>query len=161
MKCMSCGNEMKTARENFRYDGCGLPAITLISVEVSRCPQCGEYEVVIPAIEDLHRAIAGAIVAKRTRLTPAEVRFLRKLLGWSGADFAERMGVTGETVSRWETGAATIGPTADRLLRLMVAFQRPAEEYSLNILREVAQGQPAPTRLGLKADKSGWHAQAA
>ena len=152
---------MKTARENFRYDACGLPGLTLVNVEVSRCPQCGEYEVAIPAIEDLHRAIAGAIVAKRTRLTPAEVRFLRKLLGWSGTDFAERIGVTPETVSRWETGAAPIGPTADRLLRLMVAFTRPIEKYSLDTLKEVAQEEPAPLRLGLRADERGWHAEAA
>ena len=113
------------------------------------------------AIEDLHRAIAGAIVAKRPRLTPAEIRFLRKLLGWSGTDFAERVGVAPETVSRWETGAAPMGPTADRLLRLMVAFEKPVEAYSLDALKEVAQDEPVPLRLGMRADERGWHAEAA
>ena len=41
-----------------------------------------ENRVLDAVAEDLHRAIAGAIVSKRARLMPAEIRFLRKLLGW-------------------------------------------------------------------------------
>ena len=68
-------------------------------------PKCGEHEVAIPRIEDLHRTIAQAVIAKRERLTPAEIRFLRKFLGWSGADFAAHVGTTPETVSRSKTAA--------------------------------------------------------
>lgn len=161
MTCMSCGSGMKTARENFKYEACGLPGVTLVSVEVSRCLQCGEYEVAIPNIETLHRTIAAAIVAKRARLTSAEIRFLRKLLGWSGSDFAERMGVTPETVSRWETGTARMGPSADRLLRLMVVHEGPVTTYSLDSLKGIAREKAAPLRLGLRADERGWHAEAA
>jgi DNA-binding transcriptional regulator YiaG len=39
-------------------------------------------------------SIAHAVIAKRERLTPAEIRFLRKFLGWSGADFAAHVGTT-------------------------------------------------------------------
>jgi putative transcriptional regulator len=159
--CTLCGAVMKTKRENFRYDAVGLPSVTLKDVEVSRCPRCGEYEVAIPQIEDLHRAIAHAVIAKRERLTPAEIRFLRKHLGWSGADFAAHIGSTPETVSRWENGSAAMGVTADRLLRLMVASRAPAADYSLDTLRIVARERPKPIRLRVEVADGHWRAQAA
>ncbi len=162
MLCLVCGAEMNAGRENFRYDACGLSGVTLIGVEVRRCPQCGEYEVAIPQIEDLHKAIAQALIRKTSRLTPEEIRYLRKYLGWSGVDFAQRMGTTPETVSRWETGTDPIGPQADRLLRLMVVTKDPVSDYSLDLLTTIAK-QPVsqPVRLGLEMDKEGWRAKAA
>jgi len=62
--------------------------VILVGVPVARCGRCGETEVGIPGIEALHRAIAGALIAKPARLAPEEVRFLRKHLGLSSADFA-------------------------------------------------------------------------
>jgi putative zinc finger/helix-turn-helix YgiT family protein len=159
--CTACGASTKTNRENFRYDAVGLPGITLKDVEVSRCPRCGEYEVAIPNIEELHRAIAYAIIAKPERLTPAEIRFLRKYLGWSGVDFAAHIGSTPETVSRWEHGNASMGVTADRLLRLMVASRQPKADYSLETLRIVARSQPKPIRLNVAVADGHWRAQAA
>jgi putative zinc finger/helix-turn-helix YgiT family protein len=155
---MVCGAEMKTGRENVRYDACGLPGVTLMDVEVSRCPQCGEYEVAIPQIDDLHKAIAQALIRKTSRLDAAEVRYLRKYLGWSGADFATHMGMTPETISRWERGAEPIGPIADRLLRLMVATRDPIRDYPLDTLMTISKEQPVKAvQLGLKRDKEGWH----
>ena len=162
MTCLVCGAEMKTGRENFRYDACGLPGVTLMDVEVSRCPQCGEYEVAIPQIDDLHKAIAQALIRKSSRLDAAEIRYLRKYLGWSGADFASHMGATRETVSRWESGATPIGPASDRLLRLMVATRDPVSEYPLDMLATITrESPPQAARLGVRRDQEGWHAAAA
>ena len=72
---------MKTSRENYLYDACGLPGVTLVGVEVSRCPECGNHEVSIPRIEELHRVIARAVANRPARLDGAEVRYLRKWLG--------------------------------------------------------------------------------
>src|SRR5579883_463805 len=102
MKCFECGTEMTSAHENYHYTACGLPNVTLKDIEVRRCPNCGDYEPLIPQIEDLHRVIAFAVATQPSRLSAAEIKFLRKYLGWSGADFAKRMGVSQETVSRWE-----------------------------------------------------------
>jgi putative zinc finger/helix-turn-helix YgiT family protein len=160
VRCLACGTSMKTRRENFKYEACGLPYVTLVGVEVSRCPKCGQYEVAVPRSEELHRAIARAVASKRSRLEAAEIRFLRKWLGWSGADFAERMGVSPETVSRWEGGSQKMGATADRLLRLMVASQQPDRDYSLDLLREVGTERGKPFRLGLKAHGGRWRSVA-
>jgi putative zinc finger/helix-turn-helix YgiT family protein len=160
MTCMVCSAEMKTGRENVRYDACGLPGVTLMGVEVSRCPQCGEYEVAIPQIDDLHKAIAQAVIRKTSRLDAAEIRYLRKYLGWSGVDFATHMGMTPETISRWERGSELVGPVADRLLRLMVATRDPVSDYPLDTLTTISKEQPTKAvQLGLNRDKEGWHSR--
>jgi transcriptional regulator with XRE-family HTH domain len=128
----------------------GLPGVILLGVEVRRCQGCGAEEVAIPRIEELHR------------LAPAEIKYLRKWLGWSGVDFARHMGTTPETVSRWEQGRVPMSPQADRLLRLMVTTRAPVADYALDALasiREKAPLRPAPIRLHW--DRGRWFAQAA
>ena len=119
---------------------------------------CGEHEVVIPKIEQLHRTLAMAVIEKRTRLTAAEVRFLRKYLGWSGVDFARHMGVTAESVSRWENDREQMAAVADRLLRLMVVTKAPVSEYSLDDLMDLDE-KSAPVRLRVAPKKGGWLAE--
>jgi transcriptional regulator with XRE-family HTH domain len=101
------------------------------------------------------------VVRKRSPLVPAEIRFLRKWLGWSGVDFAAHIGVTPETVSRWEAGSLAMGAAADRLLRLMIANKAPVQDYSLDILRSIDGNSSATVLIGLEADEHGWHAVAA
>ena len=156
MKCTDCGTPMKTQRENYRYDECGLKKVTLVGVEVSRCPRCGNFEISIPHIEQLHRLIARLLIEKTTRLTGEEVKFLRKSLGWSGVDFARNMGVTEETVSRWENNAVPIGPQADRLLRLLVAQGRLTTHYPTERLSQISPRKPASVRLELEARHDQW-----
>mgnify|MGYP003580238130 CR=1 FL=1 len=161
MKCSQCGHAMKTRRENYLYRESGLSNVTLVGVEVSRCPHCGEHEAVIPKIEGLHRVIADAVARKVPRLTPEEIRFLRKYLGWSGGDFAEYMGVAPETVSRWENGSTPMGPLAERLLRLAVLSREPAGDYSLDVLKGVAREEASPRSLKVRVAKDGWRTEAA
>jgi len=149
---------MTSARENHSYTASGLPYVTLVGIEIRRCKACGEHEVVIPKIEQLHRAIALAVVSKRPRLTAPEVRFLRKYLGWSGTDFAKHMGVTPESVSRWENEREQMSPVADRLLRLMVVTRAPVSEYPLESLAELEE-EAVPVRLRLESAKGGWRAE--
>jgi putative zinc finger/helix-turn-helix YgiT family protein len=158
MTCTACGGQMKSRRENYRYDASGLPYVTLKAVEVRRCPKCGETEVAIHAIGKLHRAIAAALIHKRARLAPAEVKYLRKYLGWSGTDFAQRMGTTPETVSRWEHGKMPMGAAAERLLRLMVATEVPVSNYTVDVLTQVAADdrKPRPVHLGLTLERAAW-----
>src|SRR5688572_4662111 len=155
MKCFSCGGRMVASRESYDYRSCGLP-VTLQDVRVSRCEECGEHEVSLPRIEELHRLIARNVIRKPTRFSPEEIRFLRKWLGYSGADLAETMGVTVEQVSRWENGKRDIGAPADRLLRLLVATREPCDDYSADELREVGDKSSAPRKLSVRQSRTGW-----
>jgi putative zinc finger/helix-turn-helix YgiT family protein len=161
MKCRECGGKMKVARETVKYDASGLPGVTLLNVEVRRCPQCGEWALVLPKLEELHRVLALAVVRKPAPLAREEIRFLRKHMGWSAADFARHMGKSPETISRWETGKMAMGATADRLLRMMVVLrEKAAYEYSLDLLATIQPKRTTrPLKVGLTLSDSGWSEQ--
>lgn len=160
MKCMACGSTaMKTKKEKFVYDASGL-RVTLVSVDVTRCGHCGEFEVHIPAIEQLHRVIAFAVIQQKSRLAPAEITFLRKYLGWSKAELARHMGTNAATVGRWEDGQA-MGKIADRLLRLLVANREPDCTYPEDRLVDVATEKPTEKRRQVSYRNDVWQPAAA
>ena len=156
MTCVECGHKMTRARETVRYDASGLSGVTLRNVEVRRCEGCGEYETVIPKVEQLHRLMAHTVIRKPAALAGEEIRFLRKYLGWSGADFAAHVGAAAETVSRWENGKLTMSPQADRLLRAMVALQEPDGDYSLDALKAILPKKAARPLRTFRHSASGW-----
>ena len=82
MKCAQCGHTMKTARENYLYRESGLPNVTLLGIEVSRCPECGESEALIPRIEQLHRALMKITAQKIPRSTPEGKPVAQRFEAW-------------------------------------------------------------------------------
>lgn len=157
MKCHECGEELTVTKGSHRYTACGLPNLVLVGVELRTCPACGTSEVAIPRLARLHRSLALTVAKSRTRLTGAEVRFLRKHIGWSGVDFARHFGVTPETVSRWENDKEPMGAAADRLLRILAVRDQPVEAYPTEELSEVAQTEPVPFSLDATATSAGWN----
>ncbi len=155
--CPICGKgKLETKHEVRRY-GRGIE-VTLVNVPVHRCPSCGEEILVIPAIEALHKLIAHDLARASGRLRPGEIRFLRAHLGYSSTNFARAMGVTPETVSRWESKKAPqqMAPTAERLLRLMTLQDKPIKSYGLE---DAGAGKrAAPGSLRLKPTAAGWAA---
>jgi hypothetical protein len=57
------------------------------------------------------------------------------------------MGVTRETVSRWENGTTPMGAVADRLLRLLVVTHEPSESYAVDDMLASLTDMPAPAKL--------------
>lgn len=150
--CLVCGTPMKGARENIKDDLIGLDGVTLKGVMVYRCPKCGEREVGIFKMEELHRHLAMTVARRREKLGPKEIRFLRKYLGLSSKDFAEKMGVDKTTVSKWERvdAPAPMGQPAERLLRLLVMVDKPIDEYPLE---ETGLVEARQVRLVVEEDK--------
>jgi putative transcriptional regulator len=158
MKCSECGATITRVRENYSYAASGLPHVTLVGIEVRRCKGCGEHDAVLPKIEQLHKVIALALIGKHARLTGAEVRYLRKYFGWSGAAFARHIGVTPASVFRWENARKEMGAVADRLLRLMVVTKAAVDGYPLDLLAEIGE-KSVPVRLRVELAKGGWRAE--
>jgi putative zinc finger/helix-turn-helix YgiT family protein len=131
MKCPECGGAVTQKTGSHPYIGDELPNVMLVGVKIRTCTQCGAKSVGIPKLAQLHRALATAIAKSPHQLTPGEIRFLRKYLGWSGQDSARHFGVTPETVSRWENGAKPMGATAERFLRLAALTIDPVDEYPI------------------------------
>ena len=156
MKCHECGGPISVVRKDYAYLESGLSNILVRGVEVRRCRKCGNEDVAIPRIRQLHRAIALALLRKKARLAPPEVRFLRKHLGWSQEDFARTFGVRPETVSRWETGAERMSPPADRLLRMVIVQGERVSTYSTRLLEQLNDGSNEALALSVKAKGSTW-----
>ena len=57
-------------------------------------------------------------------MTGGEIRALREKLGWTQMALAEAIGVTSNTVARWERGEMAISEPAARLLQKIAAEQR-------------------------------------
>jgi transcriptional regulator with XRE-family HTH domain len=51
----------------------------------------------------------------------AELRRIRDRLGWTQRRLAEELGVTENTVARWERDELGMRPTAERLIRRIAA----------------------------------------
>ena len=116
-RCMACGSAMIVRTESYRYAECGLPNVRLEGVHVWRCSSCDEFELVLPHLRDLHETIAEAIAKKDTGLTAAEVKFLRKHVGWGKDDMAAEFNVADDAVIAWESGTTRIPEIFDRKLR--------------------------------------------
>lgn len=117
MKCTNCGHEMNKREGTHRYEESGLKNVLLINVPIYRCPSCKETDVEIPRIEELHRLIGSLIVLSPEGLKGEEARYLRKQMGYTAEELAEHLGVSRLTVTRWETGKATLRPEYDKHLR--------------------------------------------
>jgi putative zinc finger/helix-turn-helix YgiT family protein len=155
MKCIVCGCEtMNEARENMPL--VGLRRVTLVEVQVWRCADCGEFEVEIPHHSALVDLVTRALLNKSGRLDSTEIRWLRSVMGFSGVELARHMGVSPESVSKWENGKMSPRRTADRLIRLLVAHKWPSEQYPHQAMTLVASDDNAPLVLRLKHEDQGW-----
>jgi DNA-binding transcriptional regulator YiaG len=140
------------------YQFAGLQKVTLHHSPARRCANCGFRDPVIRYSESFRLAVVSAVIGKRARFIPREIRFLRKHLGWSGTEFSVYMGQTPETVSRWVNGRTPMGVTADRLLRLLVAMNTPGAEFPLQRFRVVASEPACATPIAVEFRDGQWHA---
>lgn len=159
MICPHCQQaELTAGRENHHYLESGLRNVTLCDVVVRRCQQCGASFAAIPRLSELHRAIALALVRKPERLVPAEIRFLRKHLGWSGADFARKFHCSPSQVSRWEseTKPVPMSNAYELLLRTLVAQGERIEDYQARLEEIATVAEARPTVLMMVEEERQW-----
>jgi putative transcriptional regulator len=158
VKCTECGGAMRSRRENYAYES--LPTVTLKEIEVRECPHCGEVEYVVPRVEELDRVLAEYLLRSDRAYSGAEIRFLRKFMGWSGEDFAGYIGVSPEAVSRWENNRTRMGMVAQRLLRLLVLTREPVDDYELHELKKLTK-KAIGKNVVAAMKKNRWAARAA
>ena len=155
MKCIDCDKEMKLVIENHRYTECGLDNIVLVNTKKYLCSSCGEEYLNILNPLELHRAIATTIAADFHRLSNKEFKFLRKHLGFSGAFFAKLIGVTRESISRWENGKAAIPRHMELLIRMLILNCNPDKNYDLHdqILKGAKKMDPFRIKMEFNKNK--------
>jgi transcriptional regulator with XRE-family HTH domain len=100
--------------EPYNYLESGMDGIVLYGINQYECDACRERFVSIPRIAHLHLVIGHEICCKKEPLTEKEIRFLRKEIGLKSKELAKVLGVSAETVSRWENGRKQIPVGADQ-----------------------------------------------
>jgi putative zinc finger/helix-turn-helix YgiT family protein len=107
-----------------------------------RCDSCGETFTEGADGERFDYAVADSLAA--AGVAAESFRFLRKLAGLRATDLGQLLGVTADTISRWETEKSPIDRSAFALLGLIVRDQETGSTATLDTLRLVG----APKKLG-------------
>ena len=127
MKCTNCRKIMEQSRGDTNYLEAGLN-LKLVGIPVYKCSGCGNEEVGIPAIKNLHMLITQIIISMPNIKGP-QIKFLRKFLGLTQAELGIQLGgVAPETISKWENDAQT--PTTQSIILLKkLADEHIAREW--------------------------------
>jgi transcriptional regulator with XRE-family HTH domain len=105
-----------------RFDFSAMAGIDCVLLDVPgwRCPKCGNATLHGTTINIMLNLLAAELVQLEHRVDGAAARYLRKHLGYSQKDLADKMGIARETVANWERGEKIISPEHDYILRGLV-----------------------------------------
>ena len=100
------------------YTQCGLDNIYLVNGFQQR-EAAGEVYTAVKDVEDLHASIALCLARKKV-LSGQEIRFLRKHLEYTQKDLGDHLGVSDQSIARYEKDRGAMDASADGLFRLLV-----------------------------------------
>jgi putative zinc finger/helix-turn-helix YgiT family protein len=106
-------------------------------LRIPKCRACGEL-VFSNSVDD---QVLQALRRHVRLLTPEQIRGGREALRLKSKEFAEKLGVAPETISRWERGALIQSRAMDNFLRVYFAVPE---------VRAVLQGTQQDPALGTK-----------
>lgn len=152
-KCPNCGEAAKVERGVWPFEELGLPNVVLLGLDILRCPSCGEEAPMIHKFDQLMATIATAIIAKHDGLTGAEVRFLRKRLGLTQAEFSLLVAVSKTHVSKWENDDDPVGPQSDKLIRhIMLVHDEELHKRAGDLIGPLKQEHLRPKKTTIEID---------
>jgi DNA-binding transcriptional regulator YiaG len=126
--------------EPYHYKMCGLDNIYLLDGVECHDNVYGRG-VSIHDAENLHRTIGLYLIMHKKAISPKEIRFLRKQMDLTQAELGKCLGVTDQSVARYEKAETEIPGPVDRLIRFLFAFYLiPADERA-KLLEEIMEAQ--------------------
>lgn len=148
--------------KTYHYTECGLNNIYLNNGYHSIETPDGQA-VSIHDIDGLHKAIGILLVAEKKDLTGDEVRFLRHELLMSQQTLAHLLGVTEQSIRRWENGKIAMPKPSESLLRLL--YREHVQDKNGKVstaLRKIAdlEDQLNQTEILFTETQKGWQATA-
>jgi DNA-binding transcriptional regulator YiaG len=142
----------------YHYSECGLDNIYLSNgFEFIKTPR--GRAVSINNIDGLHKAIGKFLITSKKELNGEDIRFLRHELLMSQKTLAHLLGVTEQSVLRWENGKTTIPKPSETLLRLLYHDHLHNRENSLSrMLKAIAnmENELSETPIYFKDTNKGW-----
>ncbi len=158
MTCCECGQEMDALEGSYPYVESGLKDILLMNIPMYKCPACKDSAVEIPRLDELHSLIGAFLALQPMPLRGDQARYLRKNLGYTQDELAEKMGVTRITVTRWEEDGKRMKLDHDKHLRRFYLDKKREDLMSHpGILTALAENVPIQTKKQtLRFRKEDW-----
>jgi DNA-binding transcriptional regulator YiaG len=101
-----------------KHDG-NLHCFHIQSLSVNKCTNCGLVTFDTKTDDEISQALRDELHL----LSPKEIRGYLCQFGWKQKDFAEHLGTTPETVSRWLTGGHIQSCVMDKSMRNLFALE--------------------------------------
>ena len=134
--CVECDNALVVRlaipyNAEVKHDG-KLHSFFIAELCIDKCKECGE---------EYFTSETDSQISKELRvylcfLQPEEIRAKLHALGINQSDFAKRIGVAKESVSRWLTGAVIQNRAMDNLMRLFLGLDSVRSVLTENGPRE-------------------------
>jgi transcriptional regulator with XRE-family HTH domain len=156
--------DREMSAEPFHYKMSGLDDIYLLNGFKVHETSHGRG-VSVEGADDLHKAIGRYLILNRKVLGPKDIRFLRKNMGFTQEDLGKCLGVTGQTVARYEKAQTEVPGPVDKLIRIFYGVYLVPEEIRgdavqsfINTIKELDgldETSDEPAYFGSSSD--GWH----
>lgn len=118
MTQLRCKHNGEPPKAPYHYTECGLDDVYLVSGYNVEETEYGPVVTVRDA-DDLLRTIGVFLATEKKILSGKELRFLRTQMNYSQGDLGKLIGVTDQTVARWEKEQVETTTPADYLIRLL------------------------------------------
>jgi putative zinc finger/helix-turn-helix YgiT family protein len=117
-------------------------AVKVPSLELPRCRNCGK----LVMVDSANRRISEAFRREAGLLTPEEIRAGRTRCGLDQQTFADLLGISVSTLSRWETGGQIQQRSLNRLMEAYFASAEVRRVYARLSVGENGEPRAAPAR---------------
>lgn len=115
------------------------------------CTSCGESYFSDDDVAAFDLAVAAKLA--EAGITDAEaLKFMRKVTGLNGKDFAELLEVRPETVSRWEKNKRPIDRATYAIIRQLIFDRLHGTTTMADFLRSLRKPKRLPRRVKVKVD---------
>jgi putative transcriptional regulator len=129
---------VENTSRTYQYSECGLDYVYLVGGFEVRPTPFGD-QLTIANQKGLHKAIGKYLITHKKELTGKEVRFLRHEMDMSQPTLAKLLGVTEQTVHKWEMGKTTQVPeTASRMIRVIYGQSVGEKSPVRQVLRKIS-----------------------
>lgn len=143
----------------FHYVACGLKNVWLVDGFSEGLANDGTPVFHVEDVKGLHKAIGLSLVEKDALLTGDEFRFLRNEVKLTRKSLAGVLGISDETIKKWESGENAIHKTSDFALRTLFLESQDAEGKVRGLLDRINHLEKKDTEMHFKEGAKGWESE--
>ncbi len=122
--------------EPLHYTQCGLDDVYLVN-GFSREETDYGPATSIRNVDGLHRAIGLHIVEHRKTISAKEMKFLRRQMDFTQQELGNAMGITDQTIARYEKDETPVPGPVNKLIRFLYVFKLLPDEAQRDVIKSL------------------------